>query len=56
MIAVQYFEAFDHNNRWIGTATIAAIQKADLFANLSHPYYGSETLGSATGWACRARH
>jgi hypothetical protein len=54
MRTVQYFEAFDHNNKWIGTATLAATQKAGLFADLRYPYNGNENLGSFDEWACRA--
>jgi hypothetical protein len=49
-----YFEAFDHHGRWIGTATLEAIYKAGLRADLRHIMYGRESL-AVDGWACRAR-
>jgi hypothetical protein len=45
-----YFEAFAYNpstvshDIWRGTATLAAIRKAGLNADLSYPLYGDEAL------------
>lgn len=49
-----YYEAFDDEGRWYGTATLAAITKAGLRADLRYIMYGRENL-AVDGWACRAR-
>jgi len=54
-----YYEAFAYNQQthdhdvWVGTATLAAISKAGLKADLSYPLYGDEKL-AIKGWACRS--
>lgn len=61
MKQVVYYEAFDfnpstcQNDIWRGTATLDAIRKARLKADLSYPLYGDEAL-SVDGWAFRAPH
>jgi hypothetical protein len=50
----EYFEASDDHGRWIGTATLEAIHKAGLHADLRCIMYGRESL-ALDGWACRAR-
>jgi hypothetical protein len=54
MKRIAYYEAFDHFGNWIGTATLVAIRKAGLIADLSHPMYERENL-ALDGWACRAK-
>lgn len=49
-----YFEAFDYQGRWYGTATHAAIIRAGLLPNLRHSLFGRECLGGADGWACKS--
>jgi hypothetical protein len=61
MKEIVFYEAFAFDpstcdyDLWMGTATVAAIRRAGLRANLAYPYYGDETLGEDDGWACRAR-
>jgi hypothetical protein len=54
MEQTSYFEAFDYEGRWKGTATLAAITKAGLQADLKFVLYGRKNL-AVDGWACRAR-
>ena len=54
MKRVAYYEVFDLAGNWIGTATLAAIRKAHLIADLSYPMFARADL-AADGWACRAR-
>lgn len=54
MKIIAYYEAFDHYGRWYGTATMAAIKKAGLLADLASIAFGPESLGK-NGWGCEAR-
>jgi hypothetical protein len=60
MKQIAFFEAFAFDprtcdyTRWMGTAPLATIRKYGLGADLSHPYYGDESLCGADGWACKA--
>ena len=54
MRSVAYFEAFDRFGNWFGTATLAAITKAGLVADLTYPLYAPVAL-TTDGWACRAK-
>ncbi|KJC40070.1 hypothetical protein UP09_23780 [Bradyrhizobium sp. LTSP885] len=49
-----YFEAFDYEGRWYGTATHAAIMKARLLPDLRNALPGRESFGGADGWACKS--
>lgn len=53
MDSVAYYEAFD-GETWIGTATLEAIRRAGLRADLSYPMWGRKSLAK-DGWACRAK-
>jgi len=57
MAQVVYYEAFASNPltkdfEWMGTAPLSTIRKYGLGADLSHPFYGDESL-CVDGWACR---
>lgn len=49
-----FFEVFDHNGIWYGTATFEAAQCAGLFPNLSYPIYGRASWAT-NGWAYIAK-
>jgi hypothetical protein len=59
MNQTRYFNAFAYNPStvsyeiWAGTATLAAIRKAGLKADLSYPVYGDEKL-AVDGWTFKA--
>jgi hypothetical protein len=50
-----FFEAFDHNGVWFGTATLEAILAANLIPDRDCIYWGDKSLGGADGWACKAK-
>jgi hypothetical protein len=59
MKQVAFYEAFKRDpftgfGPWTGTATLEAIRKAGLLADLAYPYYGDPALGGEDGWACKA--
>ena len=40
--------------QWMGTAPLVIIRKHGLFADLSYPLYGDQSLCGADGSACKA--
>ncbi len=58
-VNVAFYEAFAFNpitceyDIWVGTGTLATIQRAGLKPDLANPYYGHPSLGGKDGWGCK---